>query len=61
MERPIISNTGAGIVRLEMSFYGESYVCVQHCLLLMMKEKNDTSKYIDTYIYISHDVMFTQM
>ena len=26
-----------------------------------MKEKCCTIKYIDTYIYLAHDVMFTQM
>ena len=50
-----------GVDRLEMSFDGKSYVHGQHRQLLMMKDKYDTNKYIDTYIYREHDVMFTKM
>ena len=27
----------------------------------MMKDKYDTSKYIDTYMHIAHDAVFTKM
>ena len=44
-----------------MSFNGKIYVHVQRCQFLMMIDKYDTSKDIDTHMYLSHDVMFTQM
>ena len=61
MERPRISNSGTGVDRLEMSFDGKRYVHGQHSQLLMIEEKYDTSKDIDTYISLAHDVMFTKM
>ena len=47
--------------RLEISFDGKSCVHGQHCQSLMMKEKYDTSKDIDTEMPLAYDVMFTQM
>ena len=44
-----------------MTLDGKIYVHVQHRQLLMTKEKYDTGKDIDTYMYVVHDVMFTQM
>ena len=61
MERPRRSNYGTGADRLEMSFDGERYVHGQYCQFLMMKEKFDTRKDIDTYISLANDVMFTQI
>ena len=61
MEHAIIPNAGAGMDRLEMSFYEKIYVNGQHCQLLMMKQKYDTSKGIDTYMSLEHDVTFTQI
>ena len=48
MECPKISNDGTGVNILETIFYVKFYVHVQHCQLLMMKDKCDTIKYIDT-------------
>ena len=44
-----------------MSFDGNIYVHGKHSQLLMMKEKYDTSKNIDTYMSLVHDVVFTEM
>ena len=61
MERPRISNSGTGVDRLEMSFDGKSYVHGQHSQLLMIEEKYDTSKDINTYMSLAHDVIFTHI
>ena len=61
MKRLRISNSGTGVDRIEMSFDGNIYVHGKHSQLLMMKEKYDTSKDIDTYMYLVHYVMFTQI
>ena len=61
MERPIRSSAGKGVDRLDMIFNGKSYVHGQHCQFLMMKNKYDASKDIDTYMSLAHDVMFTKM
>ena len=44
-----------------MSFDGEIYVNGQHRQLLMMIETYDTSKYVVTYMSLTHDAMFTKM
>ena len=61
MEFPRRLNSGTGVDRLEMSFDGKIYSHGKHDKLLMMKEKYDTSKNIDTYMYLAHDFMFTQI
>ena len=61
MEHPRISNAGTGVDTLEMNFDGKSYVHGQHHQFLMMKEKYDTSKDIDTHMYLANYVIFTQM
>ena len=63
MERPRRSDSGTGVDRLEMIFDGKIYVHGKHLQLLTMKEKYDTSKDIDIYIYMSlaHDVVFTKI
>ena len=61
MERTIRSNYGTGVDSLEISFDGKSYVHGQHFQFLMIKEKYDTSKDIDTYTSLAHDVVFTHM
>ena len=53
------SNYGTGVDRPEMSFDGKLYVHGQHCQLLIMKEKYDTSTEIDKYMSLAHDIMFT--
>ena len=61
MEHPRKSNDGTGVDRPEMSFYGKFYVHGQHGQLLMMKNKYDTSKDIDTCISLAHAFIFTQI
>ena len=61
MERPIISNTGTGMDRLEISSDGKIYIHGTHCQLLIMKARYNTSKDIDIYMSLEHDVMFTRM
>ena len=50
MECPRGLNSGTGVDRLEIIFHGEIYVHGQHHQLFMMKDKYDTTKYIDTYM-----------
>ena len=61
MERLIISNYGIGMDWLEMSFYGKRYVHGQHRQFLAVKEKYDTSKYIDKYMSLAHYIIFTKI
>ena len=61
MELPIRPNSGTGLDRLDMSFYGEIYTHGQYHQLLIVKEKYDTSKDIDTCMSLTHDFMFTKM
>ena len=61
MEHHIRSNAGTDVNILEMSFNEKIYVHGQNRQLLTMKDKYDTSKEIDTYMSLAHDVMFTQM
>ena len=44
-----------------MSFGGEIYVHIQHRQFLMMKYKYYTSNYMDAYMSLAHDVMFTKI
>ena len=48
MKSLIWSNAGTGVDRLEISFDGKIYVHGQHRQFLMMEDKYDTSKDIDT-------------
>ena len=61
MDCPERSNAGIVVYRLEMIFDRKRYVHGQHFQLLTMKEKYDTSKDIDTYMYLAHDVIYTPM
>ena len=44
-----------------MGFNGKIYVHVQRCQFLMMIDKYDTSKDIDTHMYLANYVIFTQI
>ena len=47
--------------RIEINSDEKSYVHRQHRQFLMTKERYDTSKDIDTHIYIAQDIMFTKI
>ena len=44
-----------------MIFDGKIYVHGQYLQFLMMEEKDDTRKDVDTYMSLAHDVMITKM
>ena len=61
MEHPRISNSGTGVDRLEMGFYGK-YIHMEKSLIIIDERKiYYTSKEIDTYMSLKHYVMFTQI
>jgi hypothetical protein len=59
--RPVRSNAGTGVNRLEMSFDGKMYTHSKHRQFLMMKEKYNKANDFDNFQTIANSVMFTQM
>ena len=55
------SNAVTVVDRLEKSFYVKIYAHGQHHQFLMIKNKYDTSKDIDKYMSLAHDLIFTLM
>ena len=54
-------NSGSGVERLEMSFYGKSYSHNTHCKFMMIKEKYNVNEDVYKYQSLSQKVMFTKM
>ena len=59
--RPTRENSGSGVERLEMSFYGNSYSHNTHRQFMMIKEKYNVNEDVDTYQSPPQKLMFTKM